>query len=349
MAKGGKSKKKQTDGVKYDASSFMPCPDCLEMIHVATGGPSNLVNHKPACKGRPKGKNRKISEIFTPKSRASLVPSTVSSAPPLIPSTASGNKNYASFASSPLRQSSPYANLTSLGSDDSSFLDCGASDALHAADTGISVHGGTAGKVPIAASSEPGYDALYHLRLKVEQIPLHISGDPLVTFAGNPADFFGSSEPQDRDKIIHNLLARNFGCSSWAYSMGAPSLGVGFAPRLESGHGDGAGDDAVGGSGHDGESLVSNAPQETARESADMEKDATAHAPIVKFPNPVPTDPQSIQEKPSETTDEQALPVKRARRTTKYLNIGGCDTYDQVISEVEKRDRSLVAECTKKA
>ncbi|KAJ7916984.1 hypothetical protein B0H13DRAFT_1870677 [Mycena leptocephala] len=81
MPKAGKSKKKQTDGVKYDISTVLPCPDCLKMIHVGTAGPANLVNHKPACKGRPKGKIQKISDMFpsVPKPRAPqvLVPSTV--------------------------------------------------------------------------------------------------------------------------------------------------------------------------------------------------------------------------------------------------------------------------------
>ncbi|KAJ7824027.1 hypothetical protein B0H13DRAFT_1919358 [Mycena leptocephala] len=223
MPKGGKSKKKQPDGVKYDSSSVLQCPDCLEMVHVGTAGPANLVNHKAACKGRPKGKMQKISDLFAPKPHAPLVPSTVSSTPLLIPSTstASGNESHASIASSPLRQSSPGPEGTLVGSDDSSFLDYGAPDASHAADSRISVHGSMAGNVPTSAPFGPGYDALHHLRFKVEQIPAHIRGDPLVDFAGDPADFFGSSEPQDRDKIIHNLLERNFGSNSWAYSMGA--------------------------------------------------------------------------------------------------------------------------------
>jgi hypothetical protein len=88
--------------------------------------------------------------------------------------------------------------------------------------------------------------------------------------------------------------------------------------------------------------------RETARVSADVEKDATTHAPIVESPNPVPVEPQSFQDKPTETADEKTLLAKQARRTTKLLNIRGCDTCDEVISEVEKRDRSLVAKCTKK-
>jgi hypothetical protein len=114
------------------------------MIHVGTAGPANLVNHKPVCKGRPK-KIQKISDMFpsVPKPRAPFVPSTVTvavssySAPvPLIPSTstaASGNENDEKDAASALRQSSPGADLTLVGSDHdgSSFLDCGASDASH--------------------------------------------------------------------------------------------------------------------------------------------------------------------------------------------------------------------------
>ncbi|KAJ7916990.1 hypothetical protein B0H13DRAFT_2269654 [Mycena leptocephala] len=97
------------------------------MIHVGTAGPANLVNHKPACKGRPKGKIQKISDMFisVPKPRApqALVPSTVtvavSSVPPvpLVPSTSTAapeykNENDASFSASALRPSFPGADLT---------------------------------------------------------------------------------------------------------------------------------------------------------------------------------------------------------------------------------------------
>ncbi|KAJ7873645.1 hypothetical protein B0H14DRAFT_2569662 [Mycena olivaceomarginata] len=183
MAKVGKGKKKQPAGTKYDPSSLQ-CPDCLEMIHVGTGGPANLANHKPACPGRPKGRINKITDMFAVKPRAPLVPSTVIA----LTSTGSGSENDASFASSPLRESSLGADLTLVGSDDSSFLEYGVSTCP----TG-----------------------------KVEQIPAHITGDPLADFAGNPADFFGLPEPEGRDRILNTLLERNFGSNSWRYSLGS--------------------------------------------------------------------------------------------------------------------------------
>jgi hypothetical protein len=113
---------------------------------------------------------------------------------------------------------------------------------------------------------------------------------------------------------------------------------------LEGGHADGAGDDVIGGP----EPPASNASQEPAGQSADVEEDATAHAPITESPNSAPAELQIIQNKPTETANEETLSAKRVRRTTKLLNIGGCDTCGEMISEVEKGDRSLVAECTKK-
>ncbi|KAJ7260342.1 hypothetical protein B0H12DRAFT_1107814 [Mycena haematopus] len=167
-----KSKKNgsEPNAVKYETSSHLPCPDCLKMIHVGTAGPANLLNHKPACKGRPKGRTQKISDFFAPKPRAPLVPSTAASAPALIPSTstASREENHASFASSPLHESSPGADLALVGSGDSSFLDYGVSDASQEGpgDTEIFVHGRAMGHVPIS----PGLRAV-SLDLKLEPMP----------------------------------------------------------------------------------------------------------------------------------------------------------------------------------
>jgi ribosomal protein S27E len=74
----------KTGGVKYDSSSMVECPKCGKMVNVGTGGLANLPNHDLACKGRPKGITQKISDMFKPKERAPLVPSTVSSAPLII-------------------------------------------------------------------------------------------------------------------------------------------------------------------------------------------------------------------------------------------------------------------------
>ncbi|KAF7344645.1 hypothetical protein MVEN_01624700 [Mycena venus] len=220
MAKGGKNGKKQPGDVKYDPSSKLPCPDCLEMVHVGTGGPANLKNHKPACKGRPKGITQKITDLFARKPHAPLVPSTVSSAPLVTPPfTDSGNVPDASLASSLARDPSPSIDFSTFMSDASSCLEYTTSDASHVSDTAISVRDGTPNEIPYAAPSEQKCNAIHHLRLKLEQIPAHITGDTLVDFAGNPADFFGPSEPEERDKILHDLLERVFGSNSWGYDL----------------------------------------------------------------------------------------------------------------------------------
>jgi hypothetical protein len=189
------------------------------MVNVGTGGLANLPNHDLACKGRPKGITQKISDMFKPKERAPLVPSTVSSAPLIIPTSIGGTQNNASLASSSARASSPSADLTTFTTDITSVLEFTMSDASHASDSAISVRDSTPTEMLDVAPTEQRCNAIRHLRLKMEQIPAHITGETLGDFAGDPADFFGPSEPQDRDGKLHNLLGRVFGPNAWLYDL----------------------------------------------------------------------------------------------------------------------------------
>ncbi|KAJ7938074.1 hypothetical protein B0H13DRAFT_1852011 [Mycena leptocephala] len=49
-----------------------------------------------------------------------------------------------------------------------------------------------------------------------------------------------------------------------------------------------------------------------------------------------------------EAVEEPTVPAKRTRRTAKLLNLGGCDTCQMTITDAEKSNRPLVAECSKK-
>jgi hypothetical protein len=77
------------------------------MIRAGTTGKASLKNHKPACKGPTKGVARKNTDIFAPKARAPLVPSTACAAPLVTSANTSFIENDASFASSPSREVSP--------------------------------------------------------------------------------------------------------------------------------------------------------------------------------------------------------------------------------------------------
>jgi hypothetical protein len=65
------------------------------------------------------------------------------------------------------------------------------------------------------------WDALHHLHSKIMQIPMILMILPessiLWEFSGNPADFFGLSEPVDHDKVLNDLLDHVFGHNSWCY------------------------------------------------------------------------------------------------------------------------------------
>ncbi|KAJ6453311.1 hypothetical protein C8R45DRAFT_945151 [Mycena sanguinolenta] len=176
MPKGGKGRKKQPGDVKYDASSELQCPDCSQMVHVGTGGPGNLANHK-AC--------------------APLVSST---------SNHSENENEASLPSSPLR-------------DTSSNIDNSTLEALDTLDAEISIQDYMVDDSASAIPPEQTCKAIRYLRIKLKQIPPHITGTSLAIFAGNPADFFGPSEPEERDMILHHQLEHIFAPNSSGYDL----------------------------------------------------------------------------------------------------------------------------------
>jgi hypothetical protein len=67
------------------------------MIHARTASEANLENHKPACKGPPKGVARKITDMFAPKACAPLVPSMGCAAPLITSASTSSIENDASF------------------------------------------------------------------------------------------------------------------------------------------------------------------------------------------------------------------------------------------------------------
>ncbi|KAF7369372.1 hypothetical protein MVEN_00265800 [Mycena venus] len=80
-------------------------------------------------------------------------------------------------------------------------------------------------------------------------------------------------------------------------------------------------------------------PQEIEQELAEIGKEPTVNVPIEAHNSSEPT---------LQTVEEQTVPAKRTRRAAKLLNLGGCDTCQQRITDAEKNDRSLVAECSKK-
>ncbi|KAF7326445.1 hypothetical protein MVEN_02615000 [Mycena venus] len=81
-------------------------------------------------------------------------------------------------------------------------------------------------------------------------------------------------------------------------------------------------------------------------ESENKAENGAAHAPTdVSAPIPLQdNDPAAVT---LQHEDLQKTPLKRSRRTAKLLNLGGCDACSRNISEEEKGDRSLVAECSK--
>ncbi|KAF7358011.1 hypothetical protein MVEN_00848200 [Mycena venus] len=94
-------------------------------------------------------------------------------------------------------------------------------------------------------------------------------------------------------------------------------------------------------------------PQEIEQELAEIGEELTLNAPIKAHNSHEPAllflaeTPDDGRELP-QTVEEQIVPAKQMQRAAKLLNLGGCDTCQETITDAEKNDRSLVAECSKK-
>ncbi|KAF7338947.1 hypothetical protein MVEN_01970900 [Mycena venus] len=123
-------------------------------------------------------------------------------------------------------------------------------------------------------------------------------------------------------------------------------------PNLGTAQADGSLDEASEDTNGYTESAVA-VPQEIVQASVRSAEDVTAHTPVEAHNSlessllPGEETPEEGRELP-QTAEEPTAPAKRTRRTAKLLNLGGCDACQMIITDAEKSDRSLVAECSKK-
>ncbi|KAJ7886389.1 hypothetical protein B0H14DRAFT_3730623 [Mycena olivaceomarginata] len=219
----GKKKNQAVNAPRFDITSTLECNKCRQKILVGTGGFSNLESHKNS-KDCVEPQGRKISDMFKRAPPTTYVPSTVTAAAMVHGPAAS--------TSATLSSSQTDAHVTSAEHlpIDGHVVEHAPIDGHVIGETVIDGHVVSETPCPDlppqTVSAEQvifpsKWDALHHLRSKITQIPMIPTILPessiLWEFSGNPADFFGLSEPVDRDKVLNDLLDRMFGHNSWFF------------------------------------------------------------------------------------------------------------------------------------
>ncbi|KAJ7850839.1 hypothetical protein B0H13DRAFT_2360497 [Mycena leptocephala] len=220
---------------------------------------ANLINHKPACKppkgigqkitslfqrkplaalvpstvssvplvgatasgGLGTENNASIASYYPKESSPSTDVTEMASSSSQIENDASSTSSCYLQESSPSTEFNETASSSSELENDASFASCSARASSLDTDFEESYFPEYDPDAPSVPYTREGpYNALDYLRFKLDQIPSGVRGNfALDEFSGNPADFFGPSEPEDRDKLLVELVERVFGSNSWRYDM----------------------------------------------------------------------------------------------------------------------------------